>query len=58
MDDKLFLRKQYFNLCYIKRRLSDSQAIRKDTDSNHHEYILLIDVNTDQKMKFLNKRLD
>ena len=55
-DDKLFLQKQYQNLCYIKRRLLDFQAIEKDTSSNDRESNLLVDENTNGKMKFVNKR--
>ena len=55
-DDKLFLQKQYQNLCYIKRRLLDFQAIEKDTSSNDQESNLLVDENINGKMVFANKR--
>ena len=55
-DDKLFLQKQYQNLCYIKRRLLDFQAIEKDTSSNDQESNLLVDENINGKMIFANKR--
>ena len=55
-DDKLFLQKQYQNLCYIKRRLLDFQAIEKDSLAKDQDSNLIVDVNTNGKIKFANKR--